>query len=113
MLIGPPLRQAGSLKGNSQGCRETGIKQAWEVQAIMHGDNSNKLAARAHHHNRSLVAGAYSLLLHNNLVAGVRKPTLSSNRPILGVARVSPSNNLRPGVTRAPVPHLEVLAREE
>ena len=114
MPISPPLRQAGSLKGNSKGCRVAGIKRARGVLAIMHGDNSNKLAARAHHHNSSLVAGAYSLLLHNNLVAGVRKPTLSSNRPILGVARVPPSNNhLRPGVTRTPVPHLEVLAREE
>src|SRR5438046_2742072 len=127
MPISLPLRQAGSLKGNSKGCRVAGIKRARGVLAIMHGDNSNKLAVGAHHnnssrgagahrllHNSSRVPGAHSLLLNSSRGAGVRKPPLSSNQPIPGVARVPPSNNnLRPGVTRAPVPHLEVLAREE
>src|SRR4051794_4731159 len=136
MPISPALRQAGSLKGNSKGCRVAGIKRARGVLAIMHGDNSNNRVAGAHHHNSSRVAGAHSLLLnsnrvagahhHNssnrvvgvrkpllnssrvagahslllssNLAAGVRKPLLSSNQPIPGVARVPPSNNLRPGV---------------
>ena len=100
MPISPALRQAGSLKGNSKGCQKAGIKWARGVLAIMHGDNSNNRVAGTHHHNSSLEPG-------------VRKPPLNSNQPIPGVARVPPSNNLRPGVTRTPVPHLEVLAREE
>ena len=87
MPISPALRQAGSLKGNSKGCRVAGIKRARGVLAIMHGDNSNNRVAGTHH-------------LSSNLVAGVRKPPLNGNQPI-------------PGVARAPVPHLEVLAREE
>src|SRR5437764_60879 len=99
MPLTPPLRQVGSLKDNSKGCRGVGIRWAQGMPAIIHGDNTNKLAAGAH--NNSLEPGETRLLLNSNQEPGASHLLLlNSNRllhPMVAVVHHSRPPPLIPG----------------